>query len=216
MFVGRVVVLGLCAGGVVGGACTEEDAPSPAAAAKETLKPAWRKVETPVPVGRKLKCASILNAEQASATVGRQLEIKDESGRDPEATSVCRLMTVGKPPSEKEQERMLAKNQALGLLPGDELCQISLYCWSTYTVPDLKKKCEEKKEAPSTEIGALSCVQEVKAGDKIRYNVTILDDDTRCKIVIHSGPGVTDLPTTKTCAKVAVDQITTEDLKSAP
>jgi hypothetical protein len=214
MIVGRAVVLGACV--VLAGACTEEDAPSPAAAAKEALKPAWRKVETPVPVGKKLKCASLLHADQATAAVGRQLEVKDESGRDPEATAVCRLMTVGKPPSEKEQERMLAKNQALGLLPGDELCQISLYCWSTYTVPDLKKKCEEKKEAPSTEIGALSCVQEVKAGDKTRYNITILDDDTRCKIVVHSGPGVTDLPTTKTCAKVAVEQISTEGLKSSP
>ena len=138
MVVGRAVVLGACV--VLAGACTEEDAPSPAAAAKEALKPAWRKVETPVPVGKKLKCASLLHADQATAAVGRQLEVKDESGRDPEATAVCRLMTVGKPPSEKEQERMLAKNQALGLLPGDELCQISLYCWSTYTVPDLKKR----------------------------------------------------------------------------
>jgi len=207
---GKAVLLGLCV--LVG--CTEEVGPSPKAVAKETLKPAWKKIETPVPVGKKLPCSALLDAEQAGAAVGRQLELKDESGRDPEATSVCRFMTVGKPPSEKEQARMLARTQALGLLPGDELCQISVYCWSMYTVADLKKKCEDKKEATSTEIGALACIQEVKAGDKQRYNMTILDDDTRCKLVIHSGPGVTDLPTTKTCAKVAVDQITTDDLKS--
>jgi hypothetical protein len=212
MSAGQAVLLGLCV--LVG--CTEEEAPAPKEVAKETLKPAWKKIETPVPVGKKVPCSALLNAEQASAEVGRQLEVKDESGRDPEATAVCRLMTVGKPPSEKQQERMLARTQALGLLPGDELCQVSVYCWSMYTVADLKKKCEDKKEAISTEIGALGCIQEVKAGDKQRYNMTILDDDTRCKLVIHSGPGVTDLPTTKTCAKVAVSQITTDDLKQAP
>src|SRR5262249_61523131 len=111
--------------------------------AKGRCKAAWRKVEAPVPVRKKLKCAQRLNAVQASAAVGRQIEIKDESGRDPEATAVCRLMTVGKPPSEREQERMLAKNQALGLLPGAELCQGSLYCASTYPVTHLKKECKE-------------------------------------------------------------------------
>ena len=194
-------------------ACTEDPGTQPAAAAaKETLKPAWHKIETPVPVGKKLECAKIFNAEEASTAIGRQLELKDESARNPEATAVCRFMTVGKAPSEKEQERMIAKNQALGLLPGDELCQVTVYCWSIFTVPDLKKKCDEKKEPTTTEIGALSCVQEVKAGDKQRYNLTVLDDDTRCKLVIHSGPGVTDLATTKACAKMAVDQLTTEDL----
>src|SRR5262249_56201685 len=98
MFVGRVAIVRLCAGVIAIGACTEEDTPSPAAAAKETLKPAWRKVETPVPVGKKLKCAQLLNAEQASAAVGRQIEIKDESGPDPHPTPLCPLLPAAQPP----------------------------------------------------------------------------------------------------------------------
>ncbi len=186
--------------------CTTEEPAPPKPAPKKASAPAWKAVETPVPVGRKLPCAQVVAADKIGAAVGYNLELVDQSGRDPEATSVCRLMTV-----------RTGKAKKGGLEPGEELATVSLYCWYAFNLPEIKKRCADQGEETSTEIGDITCVRKVPAGDvHDRFVVTVLEPDTRCKLVVNPGPANYDLALTKATAKALVDTIDKDSLKIKP
>jgi hypothetical protein len=180
-------------------ACNE--APPPPPAKKEPpKKPAassWKEIETPVPVGKKLACASALPTAKLSASLGRPVELIDDSARDPEATSVCRVMNVDK------------KGKV-----ADEECLASVYCWSAFNVAEMKKRCDARGESSSTsDVGVLTCVQKVHAGDYERHVVTALDADTRCKVVVNAAPKQYDLEQTKACARAVVEALDADGLR---
>jgi len=193
-------------------ACTERDPPPPPKAARP--KAQVHDVATPVPIGQKIPCTKLFAPEKLSEALGRPLELVDESDKIVDATSVCRFMTVGKPPSQSAQERMYQRNAGvMGVLPGDELCMFTAYCWAYTDVPEMRKRCEEARDTPINDVGDIGCVRQVQAGERFRYVVSTLDPDTRCKFVVNAGPGVTDLPTVKACAQAAVQLIGLENLK---
>jgi len=192
-------------------ACTTTEEP-PAPAKTESPPPrkpnpsAWKEIETPVPVGKKLACTPLVAVDKIGERVGRKLELIDESNKDPDATAVCRLKLAkgqpGKGPAQK------------GMPPaGEELATVSVYCWSTFTLPDVKKKCSDGGEEVSTEIGMLTCVKKVPAGDNTRNIVTVLEPDTRCKLVVNPGPANYDLAVTKATALALVDTIDKDSLQ---
>ncbi len=201
----------LCVCGVAGACTTDEPREStakPVAAAKKSNPSAWKEIETPVAVGKKLPCAGIIQLDKiAEATGGRKLELVDESGRDPDATSVCRLM-VAKP---QPKGAPAVKG---GVAPGDELATVSVYCWAAFTVPEVKKRCTDNGEETSTDIGSLTCVRKVAAGDNTRYIVTVLEPDTRCKLVVNPGPSNIDLAVQRQTAQALVDTIDKDSLKA--
>ena len=181
------------------GACGK-DAPPPPAKPAEPKKPVdkstWKEIETPVPVGTKLSCARLLPADKLEAALGKKVSIVDESARDGEATAVCRLFPVDKKGKQ-----------------GDELCLLTFGCWQQWTVPDVKKKCDARGDATSTDLGAFSCVQTVTAGPHERHIVTVLDGDTRCRILANAGPSTYDVEATRSCARVAADLLDKDSLK---
>jgi hypothetical protein len=199
-------VLALCAG-----ACTTEEpaAPAPAAPAPRKSNPgAWKEIETPVPVGKKLSCAALLPLDPIGAAVARKLELVDQSSKDPDAAAVCRLnLTKPQPPGK-------APPGPKGLVAGEELATVSVYCWSVFGVPDVKKRCTDNGEETSTDIGSLTCVRKVAAGDNTRFIITVLEPDTRCKLVVNPGPANTDLALTQATAKALVDVIDKDSLKA--
>src|ERR1044071_7436172 len=85
---------------LLGGCTSDEPPPAVPSASKPEGKPeakkpraeAWKEIQTPVPVGKKLACADLLALDKIGDTLGKKLEVVDESKRDPEATSVCKLM----------------------------------------------------------------------------------------------------------------------------
>jgi hypothetical protein len=184
---------------LVGLSCNE--APPPRAAARPDARKsqasAWKEIETPVPVGKKLACDAALPPGELSAALGKTVQLVDESARDPEATSVCQVMNVDR------------KGK-----PAGEECLVSVYCWSAFSVAELKTRCEARGETSSTsDIGVLTCVQKVHAGDFQRHVVTVLDADTRCKVVVNAAPKQYDLEQTKRCARAATDALDADGLR---
>jgi hypothetical protein len=158
---------------------------------KTAAASAWKEIETPVPVGKKLPCATLFPADKVGPLLARKIDLIDESARDPDATAVCRVMNVDK------------KGKI-----GDEVCMASVYCWSAWNVADMKKRCDARGEQSFTDdVGMLSCVQRVQAGDKERHVITVLDAETRCKVVVNAAPNQFDLAQTRACARAVVDTL---------
>jgi hypothetical protein len=176
-------------------------------------------ITSPVPYGRTVPCTTMVDAARASGALGRELTVKeltkDASYGDAEAAAVCALHTTGKPLSEKEQKKIFdTQGMKLGVQPGDELCQVTAYCWAgPPEVAAMKKDCEDKGQTTSTEIGDLTCVQTLEAGADYRYVYSVLDPDTKCKLVTRGGPSVTDEAIVKGCAKVFSEIIGPDQIK---
>jgi hypothetical protein len=174
------------------------------------------KVETTVPWGKKVACAKILDPVAVAAALGEaEVTISDttEAG-EKEATSICSVRKTGKVLSEKEQEKLGQKEGfKIGVQPGDEICQLRAYCSYTYDIADAKKKAESMGQTCSTDIGDLTCIQEVQAGADYRYIVTVLDPDAHCQYKI-SPTTITTKEPVLACAKAFVDQISKEKLQA--
>jgi hypothetical protein len=184
-------------------ACTSQDAPPPKPAPKKTNPSAWKEIQTPVPVGRKLPCSQLVATDKVAAAVGYGLEVIDQSSRDPDATSVCRLMTAKPGPKGKKG----------AIEPGEELATVTAYCWYAFSVPEFKQRCTDQGEETSTDVGDLSCLKKVPAGEHTRFVVTTLEPDTRCKLVVNPGPSNYDQALTTQVAKALVDTIDKDSLQ---
>ena len=174
------------------------------------------KVETTVPWGKKVACAKILDAAGIAAALGEaEVTITDntETG-EKEATSICSVRKVGKVLNEKQQAKLMEKEGfRIGVQPGDEICQLRAYCAYSYDIADAKKKAESMGQTCNTDIGDLSCVQQVQAGADYRYVVTVLDPDSHCQYKV-SPTTITTKEPMMACAKVFVDQISKEKLQA--
>lgn len=171
------------------------------------------KVETLVPYGQKVPCSKLIDAAKFGATLGYELTLVDKSAEETEPTAICGLKLGGKPLSEAEQKKIFNKNNYnVGVLPGDEIFQIRFYCSDAYLPNDTRKYCEKQGWEISTEIGDLTCVQKVQAGEFYRHVVHVLDPDTKCKYEV-SPITLTDLEPVKKAAKAAVDLVGPENVK---
>ncbi len=186
-------------------------------------------ITSPIPYGKKVPCAQLVDPVKVSALVGQPLEMKEILGEDAEAAAVCAMHTTGKALTEKEQKKKFdTENMKLGVLPGDELCRLTVYCWGApQEVASMKKECEERKNAykmeTSTEIGDLTCVQVYEAGADYKFVYRVSDSDTKCILQTNPGPSVNsesdsvaDEKVVKSCAKAFADVIGPEQIKVAP
>jgi hypothetical protein len=204
--------LALCLFAACTTSCTTADEPATSAkvepAVKKPKPSAWKEIETPYPVGKKLPCTTLIAVDKIGETLGKKLDVIDESNKDLDATSVCRVMLA------KPQPGKGAAGKG-ALAAGEELATVTASCWATFTVPDVKKKCSDGGEDITTDVGMLTCVRKVPAGDNTRYIVTTLEPDTRCKLVVNPGPANYDRALTKATALALVDTIDKETLKVA-
>ena len=51
------------------------------------------------------------------------------------------------------------------------------------------------------------------AGTKERHVVTVLEPDTRCRVVVNAGPYTYDVNQTRGCAQAVVDLVDRDSLK---
>ena len=193
------------------GSAGEKDPPKAAAPEKRSNVV---NVSTALPPGKKVPCTKLLDVARLSAALGKEVTLKDTSATDSEAAAVCQIKLAGTPPSAKEQERMFNDNdKKLGILPGDEICMVTAYCALAFEVAEVKKKCEADGQNTSTEIGLLTCVKSIEAGPDYRYIYSVIDGDSKCRLLVNPGPSVVDEATVKQCAKAAADLIGPDQLK---
>ncbi len=182
------------------------------------IKPVDR-VKVTVPQGTHLKCEQFMAPDAYTAALEEldPLTVRDATGAMIDSTASCSLIRGGVRPNAKEQEKLLKKTGRLGTLPGDELCNITLYCW----VADDEAKYRERCRGTPTEVripdesatGGFACRETRPAGEFDIDSFKFFDADTRCVIAVRGGPSMTDNDKIATCARIARESIGPEHVK---
>jgi hypothetical protein len=176
--------------------------------AKVAAGEAPKKISPPVPGQAKIPCSQLLDAAAFQTALGEAepltvSEKKDEA----EAAASCSLMRGGKVLSASEQAAKLKKEGRLGVLPGDEMCNVSAFCWTIEDPDRFKAKCAEKKHMDDESMGTYACRQTVMVGAFDVYVYRFYDQDTKCILQVRGGPSNTDNETIRKCAMTARDTI---------
>jgi hypothetical protein len=174
-----------------------------------------KRLATPVPGGAHVPCTQLIDAAAFQTALGEKepLVVKDVTRSEAEAAASCSLVRGGKRPGEAEQKARLKKDGRLGVLPGDELCNVTAFC-STIEDPDrFKASCKERKDQDDDSLGSYACVHVVAVGADDVKVFQLLDPDTRCILRVRGGPSNTSNDLIQSCAKAARDTIGPAQIK---
>jgi hypothetical protein len=193
-------------------ACSESEAatPAPAPPAK-THHSNIRSI--PVPAGTKLSCDRLLPADTLTEHLSRAVEVAEASRGEGNAT--CSVKLGGDLPKSRSAQRKLAKQNA-GLLPGDEICQVTVECSFILDSDSEEEHCAVLDGKLDHDIGAVGCLRSFRDGQ--RYAYSSLDYDTGCRYEVVAGgklSGEEAIPAIRECAQAAVDTISKDDLAPA-
>lgn len=176
----------------------------------EATKPA-KKITPPVPGEARIPCEQLLDPAAFTAALGEAepLTIKDVTATDAEAAASCSLVRGGAKLTQKEQEALAKKtNRRMGVLPGDDLCNVTAYCWTIETPEGFMGRCKQRSmHQESQAMGTPSCVQLVQQGADDVYVHKFFDEDTKCVLQVRGGPSLVDNDKILECAKTARDTI---------
>lgn len=185
----------------------------------ESPKPAEKKLP-PVPGEQHVPCDQLIDPAAFQAALGETepLAVKDATAQDAEAAASCSLVKGGEKLDLKQQEALAKKtNRRMGVLPGDDICNITAYCWTVETEEGFKGRCKQRgREEDATTLGGFSCVQVVQQGADDVKVFQFFDPDTKCILQARGGPSNTDNDKIAACARTARDTITPERIKVAP
>ncbi|MGE5187166.1 MAG: hypothetical protein ACM31C_34190 [Acidobacteriota bacterium] len=175
---------------------------------KEASGGVAKKITPPVPGRAKLACSQVIDPEKFQQVLGETEPITvQESKSEPDAAASCSLLRGGKRPSDSEQKALIKKNGRLGVLPGDEICNVSTFCWTIEDAQRFIKKCVDEKKQVDDSQGFQACVMIVATGADDVKNFRFFDDDTKCIIQVRGGPSNVDNDLIGKCAKAAHDLI---------
>ena len=183
--------------------------------ARQAANPPAKRIAPPVPGQAHIPCGQLIDAAAFQTALGEKLPltVKDVTRSEPDSAASCSLIRGGKPLSAAEQKSLLQKVGRLGVLPGDELCNVTAFC-STIEEPDrFRASCKQHKDRDDESLGSYACVhiQAVGADDVKLFR--LLDDDTRCILQIRGGPSNVNNDSIAACAKVARDTIGPAQIK---
>ena len=171
-------------------------------------------INPPVPGRAKLDCAAVIETTKFQQMLGEKDPITvAPSKSEPEAAASCSLLRGGKRLTEAEQKAALKKNGRLGVMPGDELCNISTFCWTIEDPDRFLKKCADMKEKIDDSLGFKSCILVVAQGEDDVNRYRFFDDDTKCILQVRGGPSMVDNSIIGACAKAAHDLIGPDQIK---
>ena len=171
------------------------------------------KISPPVAGRAKLSCDNMLKADLMQQALGEVEPVTIVEKSEPDAAASCSVVRGGVKLTKAQQEAKLKKEGRLGVLPGDDICNISTFCWTIEDPERFRKKCAEIKEKDDDTLGFYSCVLVVMTGaaDVKRYR--FFDDDTKCIFQVRAGPSNVDNDLIGKCAKAAHDMIGPEQIK---
>lgn len=174
-----------------------------------------KKVTPPVPGEARIPCERMVDPAKYTEALGEKepMTLKDVTAKDREAASSCSLIRGGKRPSVAEQEKMLKKEPRLGVLPGDEVCNVTAYCWTLEEAEKFKKKCPTRGDKDDESMGTYACLQVVATGIFDVHVYRFFDEDTKCILQVRGGPSQTDNEQIRKCATTARDTITKESIQ---
>lgn len=175
---------------------------------------AAEKIKPPVPGGAKLDCNAVLDANLMQQALGETEPVTITASKsEPDAAASCSIIRGGKRLSSAEQAAKLKKEGRLGVMAGDEICNVSTFCYTIEDPDRFRKKCAEIKETDDESLGFYSCVLIVAQGvDDVKRH-RFYDSDTKCIIQVRGGPSNVDNDLIGKCAKAAHDLIGPDQIK---
>jgi hypothetical protein len=173
-----------------------------------------QKISPPVAGRAKLDCNKVIKADLFQQAIGEieTMTVKP-SDQEPDAAASCSLIRGGKKLTPDEQKAKLKKEPRLGVLAGDEICNISTFCWTIEDADRFRKKCIDMKETPDESLGFFACVHVNAQGVDDVKSFKFFDDDTKCIIQSRGGPSNVDNDLIAKCAKAAHDLIGPDEIK---
>jgi hypothetical protein len=188
------------------------------ARAQKAAAPPARRQATPVPGRTKIPCNQLIDAAAFQTALGEKepLTIKDVTRTEPDAASSCSLARGGKRPGEAEQKAIIKRDGRLGVLPGDELCNVTAFCSTIEELERFKAACKQRKDRDDESLGSYACVHIVAVGADDVKVFRLLDEDTRCVLQIRGGPSNVNNDLIQSCAKAARDTIGPPQIKFDP
>jgi hypothetical protein len=209
---------------LVAGACGKGDAKEEAKREAEALekkaeapKPA-PKVLPPVPGEANIPCEQLIPDPAVFQTALGEtdtLTVKDVTKQDAEAAASCSLVKGGVMLTQKEQEALAKKtNRRMGVLPGDDICNVTAYCWTVENEENFKARCKQKGNREDSSMGNFACVQVVAQGADDVHVYRFLDEDTRCILQVRGGPSNVDNQKILACATTARDSIGKDQIRT--
>jgi hypothetical protein len=174
-----------------------------------------KRLATPVPGQARVPCAQLIDLTAFQTALGEKeaLALKDVTKTDADAAASCSLLRGGKRPGEAEQKAMLKRASRLGVMPGDELCNVTAYCWTIEDAERFKRRCKQRKDQDDESIGSYACVHIVAVGADDVKVFELFDDDTRCILRVRGGPSNVNNDLIQSCAKAARDTIGPAQIK---
>jgi hypothetical protein len=176
--------------------------------AKQATAPAKR-MATPVPGEARVPCTQLIDLPAFQTALGEKepLAVKDVTKNDRDSSSSCSLVRGGKRPNEAEQKALIKKTGKLGVLPGDELCNVTAYCSVIADADRFRAGCKQRKDQDDESLGTYACVHIVAVGADDVKVYQFIDEDTRCILQVRGGPSTVDNDLIRSCAKTARDAI---------
>ncbi len=179
------------------------------------------KLKPPVPGETKIPCEQLIDIAAFQTALGEKepMTVKDNSKGEAEAAAKCALIRGGKRPNDAEQKAALKKDGHLGVLPGDEACNVTAYCYTIEDADRFRKKCEaskdKSKDRGDDSMGSFACLHIEAVGENDVQVFRFFDADTKCILRVGGGPGMVDNDYIRNCAKAARDTITPEKIAVA-
>jgi len=182
----------------------------------EAPKPA-EKVYPPVRGEARIPCEQLIDPAVFTQALGETepLTLRDATKSDAEAAASCSLVKGGAMLTAKEQEALAKKtNQRLGVLPGDDVCNITAYCWTVESEAGFKERCKQKGRREDSSMGNFACVQVIAQGADDVHLYQFFDEDTKCILQARGGPSNVDNAKILACANAARDSIGPDQIKT--
>lgn len=193
----------------------EAEAEAKRLAKEESAAPKQR---APVANSRKLDCSQLIDMTSFREALGEKepMAMRDVSKGVAEANASCSLLRGGRALSPKEQEALIKRTGKLGVIAGDELCNITVNCNTVEKEESFLARCKELKLAQDESAGFTACVKKVPHGPVDVMSFRFLDPETKCVIEVRGGPSMVDNDFIGKCAKAARDLIGPEQISETP
>jgi len=169
-----------------------------------------------VPGEQHIPCEQLIDPTLFQTALGETevLTVKDMTKQDAEAAASCSIVKGGVMLTAKEQEALAKKtNRRMGVLPGDDICNITAYCWTVENEENFKTRCKQKGHRDDMSMGNYACVQVVQQGADDVHVYRFFDADTKCILQARGGPSNVDNQKILACANTARDSIGPDRIK---
>jgi len=173
-----------------------------------------KKISPPVAGRATLDCAAVINTAQFQQALGEVEPVTVTASKsEPDAAASCSILRGGKRLSDAEQKAKLKKEGRLGVLAGDEICNVSTFCWTIEDADRFRKKCADMKDLDDDTLGFYACRRVIATGADDVNLFKFFDNDTKCIIQVRAGPSNVDNVQIGNCAKAAHDLIGPDQIK---